>query len=195
MKLSSEARREKRHHAQSAGLELLAATGDVFKALELIEHGDGPGTAAVYVASADKRLRQAGGLLGEVAVLLGSGTLAPETVTWYQDLDYERLYESGVASGRVPRNRECWSELVAPTTAGGPLAVCHDYRGRVLRTAALMTEWLQAAPYPGAETALRRVQSAMVDLAVYAQLMGYFNDVEPLDERWLRRTAAAVAAG
>lgn len=75
MKLSGEARREKKRLAQDAGLELLAAASDVFKALELSEHGDSTASAGVYVASAERRLRQAGHLLSEVAAILSSGEL------------------------------------------------------------------------------------------------------------------------
>lgn len=40
---------------------------------------------------------------------------------------------------------------------------------------------------------LRHVQAVMVDLVAYAQMMGYVNDIEPLDKQWVRSPATATA--
>jgi hypothetical protein len=184
--LSAEALRDKKRLAQDSGIELLAATSDVFKALELSEHGDSTASTAVYVASAEKRLRQAGDLLGEVSSLLDSVSLTPETTTWYEQLDYTRLYQAGIDRGYIPPSREIWNDVAELAATGGPQVMCRSYHGRVLRAANRMTKWLETANNPESAAELLRIQSEMVELATHAQLLGYFNKVEPGDKQWLR---------
>ncbi|MFE9454881.1 hypothetical protein [Streptomyces sp. NPDC006739] len=187
--LSSEALRNKKRLAQNAGLELLAATSEVFQALELSEHGDSLESAGVYMTSAENRLRQAGKLLSEVLSLLESGTLAQEMTSWYQRLDYPRLYETAVEQGYVPPSLESWTEIAEVAATGGPQAMCRRLIGRVLQTADLMADWLQDRG-----TKLPRIQSAVIELTTYARLLAYFNEVEPGDKQWLQSSAATANA-
>lgn len=187
--LSNEALRDKKRIAQNAGLELLAATSDVFQALELSEHGDDRGSAGVYMTSAETRLRQAGKLLGEVLSILESGTLTPEMASWYRHLDYARLYRTGVEQGYVPPSSESWAEIAELAAAGGPQAMCRRIIGRVQQTSDLMADWLQDRSIP-----LPRIQSAVVEMITHAGLLAYFNDVDPGDKKWLQSSAASANA-
>jgi hypothetical protein len=181
--LSADVLRDKKRLAGDAGLALLGAASEVFKAAELSEHGGNAGSAQVYLAAARERLAQASGLLAEVASLLASGELSPEMRGWYERLDVERLYDHGVAAGLIPASSELWSQCVSSLLAGGPLGACQAYRDRIDAVAGLLDSEVPAA----------RSLAATVELATYAQLGAYINNVEPLDERWVRqpRTAAA----
>ena len=176
--LSTEALRDKKRLAVDAGVELLDAVSDVFKAVELNERGDNRGSVDVYLSSARERLTQASKLMGEVASLLSTGTLSPQTRAWYGQLDFERLYEEGTASGLIPASHELWSRCVEILVQGGPLSACRAFNDRIEATAGLM----------GAGAAMLPVQSAVMDLATYARFCGYLNEVEPLDQRWVRTT-------
>ncbi|MFE7120313.1 hypothetical protein ACFU99_33300 [Streptomyces sp. NPDC057654] len=186
LQLSQQALSDKKRLAQHAGAELLAAASDLFKALELAEHEDATTTAAVYVASAEKRLRHADELLAEVGAILATGELTEETRDWYRNLDYDRLYRTGVELGMTSRGAELWSEITEVTVAQGPTGVCRALRDRVLATASLMAGWLGGAGDAESAGRIVRLQSAMSELTVHAQLMGYFNKVEPRDPHWLR---------
>jgi hypothetical protein len=151
----------------------------------------------VYLSSAATRLSNATDLLGDVGTLLRSKALSPEAATWYQQLDYSRLYRSGVAAGQVPAGNDVWSELVESTLTGGPVAVCDAYRARIDRVADLLAGWLRKADDsddPTTDETLIAIQSQMLSLTVYAQCVAYLNKVEPLDTQWLPAPAETVAA-
>ncbi|MGW0909649.1 hypothetical protein [Streptomyces sp. NPDC002853] len=192
LSLSEEDLRNKKQLALTAGTELNAATSELCRALELAEHGDGVAGAAVYAAAAQDRLGGAARLLEQVADILATGTLTEETAAWYSRLDYDRLYRSGVSLGQVPQSAELWKAFTRQARTGGPLGIANDMRDRTLAVAALIGEWLQRIDVPAADTALPRIQSAMADLAAYAQLVAFANKVEPRDPAWvIARDAAA----
>ncbi|MGH4033524.1 hypothetical protein ACQB60_31850 [Actinomycetota bacterium Odt1-20B] len=187
--LTLDSLRDKKRLAQNAGQALLGASSDLHKALEFAEHGDSNATITVYVAAAEKQLRNAVSLLDEVAGLLASGGFSAETIAWLRSLDYDRLYRTGIASGVLPRSAELWAELADMTVAEGPLGVCRDYRDRVARAADLMADWLA---HPEADTAvaeLTTLEAALLDVSLYARFLGYVNDVKPLDQQWVRPAA------
>ncbi|MFE0171185.1 hypothetical protein ACFWZ2_02630 [Streptomyces sp. NPDC059002] len=185
LSLSAEDLRDKKRLAQTAGTEQTAATGELCRALELAERGDGLAGAAVYAAAARDRLVGAARLLGEVADILATGGFSQETAEWYRKLDYDRLYRSGVGLGEVPHAAELWQVFALRAATGGPLGICHDLRDRTVAVAALIDEWLARAEGPEALAALPRIQSAMADLAAYAQIVAFANKVEPRDPAWL----------
>ncbi|KOU51862.1 hypothetical protein [Streptomyces sp. WM6378] len=189
-KLSLESLRDKKRLAGNAGLALLGATGDTYKAMELAEHGDGAASAGVYVASAEAKLRNASDLLGEVVSVLVSGSLSPDAITWYQGLDYDRLYRAGVDHGVLPQNVNIWAEFAELMVREGPLSVTEAFRARVAHAAELMTQWLVSMGGADSVTRLARLTAAVTDLAVYARFVGYVNTVEPLDKEWLRPVTA-----
>lgn len=185
LSLSEEDLRDKKQLAQTAGVELTAATGELCRALELAEHGEGLAGASVYAAAARDRLGGAARTLEEVAAILATGTLTEETAEWYAGLDYDRLYRSGTGLGEVPHAAELWQAFARRAATGGPLGICHDMRDRTLTVAALIGDWLERVDAPDAATALPRLQSAMADLAAYAQIVAFANKVEPRDPAWL----------
>ncbi|MGW7080080.1 hypothetical protein [Streptomyces sp. NPDC054866] len=192
LSLSEEDLRDKKQLALAAGTELNAATSELCRALELAEHGDGVAGAAVYAAAARDRLGGAARMLAQVADILATGTLTRETAEWYSRLDFDRLYRSGVSLGQVPQSAELWQAFTEQARTGGPLGICHDMRDRTLAVAALIGDWLDQINVPAADTALPRIQSAMADLAAYAQLVAFANKVEPRDPAWvIARDAAA----
>lgn len=189
--------RDKKQLAQDAGVELLGAVSDVFRALEMRHDGDSVANTGVYLSSAATRLHNAQDLLGDVGALLRSKALGQEAATWYQRLDYARLYHSGVAAGQLPASQELWSELVESVVAGGPVAVCDAYQSRIDRVAELLARWLRNADNsddPTTDETLIAIQSEVLSLAVYAQCVAYLNKVEPLDTQWLPATAETIAA-
>uniref|UniRef100_A0AAU3HN98 Uncharacterized protein n=1 Tax=Streptomyces sp. NBC_01393 TaxID=2903851 RepID=A0AAU3HN98_9ACTN len=190
LSLSSEALRDKKRLALDAGIELLAATSDMFKALELSEHGDSTASTAVYVASAEKRLRHSGELLADVSSLLESASLTPEMTEWYKQLDYARLYSTGLDHGYIPRSQDIWNDVAELAATGGPQAMCRSYRGQVLEAADRMTKWLETAKDPESAAELLQIQSTMIELVTCGQLQSYFNGVEPGDNKWLQYSAA-----
>ncbi|MFE6160502.1 hypothetical protein ACFQ7F_16500 [Streptomyces sp. NPDC056486] len=191
--LSEEDLRDKKQLAQAAGTELTAATSELCRALELAEHGDGLAASAVYAAAARDRLGNAARMLTQVADILATGTLTEETAAWYSRLDYDRLYRSGISLGEVPHSAELWQAYTRQALTGGPLGICHDMRERTLAVAALISRWLERIDDPAADTALPRIQSAMADLAAYAQLVAFANKVEPRDPAWVIPQSAAAA--
>jgi hypothetical protein len=182
--LSAEALRDKKRLASDAGLELLSAASEVFKAAELSEHGDNPGSVEVYMSSACARLRQVSKLLGEVATILRSGTTLPEARDWHRRLDYERLYQDGLTSGEIPAGRELWEANVAVLRDEGPLASCEAFIVRAERAVTLAAS--------GSTPVI--VQSAVMELASYARYIGYINDLEPFDESKVREPAKVTTA-
>jgi hypothetical protein len=189
--------RDKKRLAQDAGVELLGAVSDVFRALELRHHGDSVAATGVYLSSASTRLGNARELLGEVGSLLRDAILDEQTVSWYRNLDYAGLYRHGVAAGQVPASREQWAELVDVVVAGGPVAVCEAYRSRLGQLADLIAGWRRQAADeddPTTDETLVAVQSATLSLTAYASCVAYLNKVEPLDTRWLPVTAGAASA-
>lgn len=192
LSLSAEDLRDKKQLAMTAGVEVTAATGELCRALELAEHGDGVAGAAVYAAAAKDRLDGAARMLAKVAVILAKGTLSKESAAWYSRLDYDRLYRSGISLGEVPHAAELWREYVRQATTGGPLGICHDMRDRTLAVAAHIGDWLQRMDESAADTALPRIQSAMADLAAYTQLVAFANKVEPRDPAWLTPLGSAA---
>ncbi|MFH8484869.1 hypothetical protein [Streptomyces longisporoflavus] len=192
LSLSEEDLRNKKQLALAAGTELNAAAGELCRALELAEHGDGVSAAAVYAAAARERLGGAAQMLDRVADILATGSLTEETAVWYGRLDYTRLYRSGVSQGQVPQSAELWQAFTEQARTGGPLGICRDMRERTLAVSALIGDWLERIDDPAADSALPRVQSAMADLAAYSQLVAFANKVEPRDPAWVipRNTAA-----
>ncbi|UNO38870.1 hypothetical protein [Streptomyces sp. MST-110588] len=186
-KLSLESLRDKKRLARNAGIALLGATGDVYKATELAEHGDGAASVGVYVASARAKLLNASALLGEVVAILESGSLSAETTAWHQGLDYDRLYRTGTEDGTLPHGRETWSEFAGTMVKEGPLTATVALRARIERSAGLLAEWLDQARDAGSAAGLTRLTAAVTDLATHARFVSYVNDVEPLDARWLRQ--------
>ncbi|WP_328491986.1 hypothetical protein OHS59_03975 [Streptomyces sp. NBC_00414] len=192
LSLGEEDLRGKKELAQTAGVEVTAATSELCRALELAEHGDGVAGAAVYAAAAQDRLGGAARMLGEVAEILARGSLTEETAEWYTRLDYDRLYRSGTSLGEVPHAAELWQDFARQAATGGPLGICHDMRDRTLAVASLIGNWLERIDAPGADAALPRIQSAMADLAAYTQLVAFANKVEPRDPAWLTPQNAAA---
>ncbi|WP_069884212.1 hypothetical protein [Streptomyces luteocolor] len=192
LSLSDEDLRDKKQLAQAAGTELTAATSELCRALELAEHGDGLAGASVYAGAAQDRLGGAARMLTEVADILATSSLTEETASWYRRIDYDRLYRSGLSLGEVPHTAELWQAFAQQASAGGPLAICHDMRERTVAVAALIGDWLQRTDDPEAASALPRIQSAMADLAAYAQLVAFANKVEPRDPAWLIPQGAAA---
>ncbi|MEU4998118.1 hypothetical protein [Streptomyces sp. NPDC021622] len=192
LSLSAEDLRDKKQLAQAAGTELTAASSEVCRALELAEHGDGLAAASVYAAAAKDRLGAAARMLDQVADILATGTLTPETAAWASRLDYDRLYRSGISLGQVPHSAELWQEFTWQARTGGPLGICHDMRERTLAVAVLIGDWLERTDDPAADTALTRIQSAMADLAAYAQIVAFANKVEPRDPAWVVPQGAAA---
>jgi len=189
--------RDKKQLAQDAGMELLGAVSDVFRALEVRHHGGSMANTGVYLSSAATRLGNAKDLLDDVGTLLRSKSLSQDAIAWYQRLDYARLYRSGVAAGQVPAGHELWSELVESVVAGGPVAVCDAYRARIDRVADRVARWLRTAENnddPTTDQTLIAIQSETLSLTMYAQCVAYLNNVEPLDTRWLAAPADTVAA-
>ncbi|QES40008.1 hypothetical protein DEJ49_02565 [Streptomyces venezuelae] len=191
--LGEEDLRDKKHLALSAGTELTAATSELCRALELAEHGDGVNAAAVYAAAARDRLDNAARMLARVGDILATGTLTEESASWYRRLDYDRLYRSGLSLGQVPHSIELWQAFARQAAKGGPVAICRDMRGRTVAVAALIGDWLERADGPGSDGELLRIQSAMADLAAYAQFVAFANKVEPRDPAWLTPLGSAVA--
>ncbi|WP_055568579.1 hypothetical protein [Streptomyces atriruber] len=183
--LSEEGLRDKKRLAQTAGTELTAAASELCRALELAEHGDGLGGAAVYAAAAQDRLGNAARLLAQVGDILATGTLTEESASWYHRLDYDRLYRSGLSLGQVPHSIELWQAFARQAAKGGPVGICRDMRGRTVAVAALIGNWLERTDGPESDGALLRIQSAMADLAAYAQFVAFANKVEPRDPAWL----------
>jgi len=151
--------REKKRLAGDAGLEVLAAASDVFKAAEMAEHDASPGAIDVYLSSAHVRLVQASALLGDVQALLNTGTTSPDMRDWLHRLDYERLYTDGRASGEIPANREMWTECVQVLLAEGAHGSCRALRDRINGTVALLAD---GRP-------LVMIQSAIIELTAYAR--------------------------
>ncbi|MFK4067116.1 hypothetical protein [Streptomyces sp. NPDC029674] len=192
LSLSEEDLRDKKRLARTAGTELNAAGSELCRALELAEHGDGTAGAVVYAAAARDRLANAVRMLADVAGILATGTLTEETAAWYRRLDYERLYRSGLGLGQVPHAAELWQAFARQAATGGPVGICHDMRERTVAVATLVSEWLKRADGPESDTALLRIQSAMADLAAYAQFVAFANKVEPRDPAWLVPLGAAA---
>ncbi|MFC7307816.1 hypothetical protein ACFQVC_26775 [Streptomyces monticola] len=185
LSLTEEGLRDKKQFAQSAGGELNAAAGELFRALELAEHGDALDGAAVYASAARERLVGAARLLADVAAILETGTFSEETAEWYRQLDYDRLYRSGTGLGEVPQAAELWHEFARIAAAEGPVGICHDLYARTLGVAELIARWLRETAEHAAGAELVRVQCAMADLATYARLVAFANKVEPRDPVWL----------
>jgi len=193
-KMSVESLRDKKRLSAGAGLALLGAASDVFKAMELADHQDGAAASAVYVGSAEAKLRNASGLMGEVVSLLDSGTFRTEMTSWYQNLDFDRLYRTGVAEGVLPLSADIWAEFSALLVKEGPYAVTDSFRARLGQTADLMADWLASAGDAGSETRVVRLAMAIADMSAFARFVGYVSDLEPLDGEWLRpATATSVA--
>ncbi|MEV0322812.1 hypothetical protein ACIBKX_24200 [Streptomyces sp. NPDC050658] len=183
--LSEEDLRDKKQLAQTAGVEVTAASSELSRALELAEHGDGLAGASVYAAAAKDRLDGAVRMLNRVAEILATGTLTKESAAWYSRLDYDRLYRRGISLGEVPHAAELWEAFVRQAVTGGPLGICHDMRNRTMDVATLIADWLERIDDPSADQAMPRIQSAMADLSAYTQLVAYANKVEPRDPAWV----------
>ncbi|MET9296388.1 hypothetical protein [Streptomyces sp. NPDC003077] len=192
--LSLESLRDKKRLSRNAGLALLGAGSDLYKALELAERGDGAAAARVYVVSAQAKLGGARGLLEDVLAILATGTLRAGLPAWYRNLDYDRLYRTGVEQGALPHGSEVWQEITGVLAQSGPLALTEEFRARVAYTADLASEWLGTASDAGSAPGLLRLVTAVSDLTAFARYVGYVNDVEPLDAHWLRPAPAGDAA-
>ncbi|MEV7196997.1 hypothetical protein AB0N81_35115 [Streptomyces sp. NPDC093510] len=177
--------RDKKDLARTAGTELTAATSELCRALELAEHGDAMAGSAVYAAAARDRLDNAARMLAQVGDILATGTLTEESASWYRRLDYDRLYRSGTGLGQVPHAAELWQAFARQAAKGGPAGICRDMRGRTVAVASLIGDWLERVDGPESDSALLRIQSAMADLAAYAQFVAFANKVEPRDPAWL----------
>lgn len=188
--LSPEMQRDKKDLAQTAGLTLTAAASDMFKAIEMTERSENPGSSAVYIASAQERLSQVIDLLERVRTMLASKAPSPELSAWYGQLDYDRIYDEGIASGDLPASRELWHRAVAPLPAGGPVAACDAYLSWVRSATTALAGYL-ANPDAGKVT---KLETAIVELSICARFGAHLNKLEPLDARWLRPAEAVTAA-
>jgi hypothetical protein len=179
----------------SVSVALHAALSNCYKAIEVLETSRAAsGAEAVYLRAATVKLETAAQALRGMRDILAKGRLSEAAVAWLKALDYDRLYMVGTKKGLIPAVSEEWNRLVELIGSLDHLSVTNCLIAdveKLRRDVSVMINDL-ASGTSGAPLSVKQVerlatiQTALVQLAVFAQMVSYVNAIEPMDATWCR---------
>jgi hypothetical protein len=174
---------------RAVSVALNAALRHSCKAIEIMESSRAAtGAEVVYLRASGSKLDTAvHGLHGMKEILVG-GRLSEASVAWLKALDYNRLYSVGTEKGLIPRVIEQWSRLVALMESPDHLSVT-DRLVADVEAVKRDIDAVIASSESGRADRLVKIQSAMIQLVAFAQMVSYLNNIEPMDPSWCRSDA------
>ncbi len=185
---------------ESVSIAVLGALSDSYKAIENFQTVPAAKFEVVYLQSAAVKLETAEIALRKMRDILASVPPSDEAIAWLAELDYDRLYQDGTQRGLIPSSIDQWNRLAQINrtqnylgVADALIADANSLRAQIES----LIETLTSAETPASleREAVRDMlglQSALAELAVFGQMVAYFNAIEPLADEW-RGAAVATA--
>jgi hypothetical protein len=190
----------KKSLAGTANSAVLDAMSDCYKAAQITQASSALGAGQVYLRAASVKFSTAGAALTRNLKILRSVEPDGAILHWLKLLDYDALYESGLAGGFFPDNPKQWTRLIEINQQGGYLRATESLiedvaaLGRAVDSLSDDPSW--HVTDRGASGGLARLLSGLADFTTFAQMVAFLNALEPLDARWIKKSlSSAITAG
>jgi len=172
---------------------------NAYKAIEVVETNPAlTGAEIVYLRAAGDKLDTVTQALYGMRDILARGRPTEATIAWLRALDYDALYSAGTERGLIPAVGEQWERLAKLMASLNHLSVTNSLiadvealRQKINSSIDILRSTAPDTPLTVEKVeCLSAVQTSLVELSTFAQMVSYLNAVEPMDGRWTGRTSA-----
>ena len=190
----------KRSLARAANSAVLEAASDCYKAAHIIQGTNATAAGRVYLRAASVKFGTAAAALTRNLELLRSAEPDHALLDWLRLLDYDALYDSGLATGSFPDSPKQWTRLIEINQQGGYLRATESLIEGVSalgRTSGSLSDNpSQHVTDKASSGEFARLLTSLADFLAFAQMLAFLNAIEPLNPRWVGPSlSSAVSAG